>query len=694
MKRTLLLFLLFAGLYGFSQKTEKEIREQLVKICYDRNFTDLKKVAEIKKKADKFSNSTKQLANYTINQLKIRRRNNLDTTHFTDMSSYLSVMLQQIEQWEGLKDQENLALGYGHLAHALYNLGIYEYASIYYKRKLELRRLDSLFLTEVYEYANCYLKMGKEVQNTLQIFNFYIKEIEKISAEQGIGDSILYEYNKLIIEASYRTKQYVECLARIEQNIRYADKLSIDKKIEAYVSLAQLKVRRKQSFDYLFEILEKSLARDPVSKRRILEAKLQFSFDNDVFKELPDTVITYLNEYRESINDRYKKIMLAAANLQFSNNKYRKAYKIYDELVSNFISSLTTDEQLVALGNAGYCAEEIGKKNEAIRYLKAYIDLKNQFEEAKEAQQKELNSIIYWFRSAKNLVEYKAKKSGLQIIDQQQEANVNQNLKLMKAESDRKLIEEQNRRRTYTLLFVGAILIITVFGFFYIRRNNKKNQALVLNILPESIAIRLKSNKRFGALKKGKSPNIIDEFPQSTILFADFKGFTKIAEKLTPEELVKELNICFEKFDEIMKENSLEKIKTIGDAYMAAGGIPEPDTDNAINAVNAAIAMVEFIAEFREMRIAEGQPEWNIRIGINTGHVVAGIIGKHKFSYDVWGDAVNVASRMESSGEAGKINISEDTYNLVKDHFECSYRGELEAKNKGKVKMYFIEGKK
>ncbi|MCB0381693.1 MAG: adenylate/guanylate cyclase domain-containing protein, partial [Flavobacteriales bacterium] len=198
--------------------------------------------------------------------------------------------------------------------------------------------------------------------------------------------------------------------------------------------------------------------------------------------------------------------------------------------------------------------------------------------------------------------------------------------------------------------------------FLYVKKSNKRNKELILNILPESIAVRIKSKGPFGVLVKQKDPIIIDEFEKSTILFTDFKGFTKIAESLTPEELVKELNTCFAKFDEISKNNTLEKIKTIGDAYMAAGGIPEINETNPIDAVKAGLEIVEFMKEFNREKKELGLPEWDIRVGINTGHIVAGVIGKHKYSYDIWGDAVNVASRMESSGEPSKVNISENTY--------------------------------
>ncbi|TAE05304.1 MAG: adenylate/guanylate cyclase domain-containing protein, partial [Bacteroidetes bacterium] len=134
-----------------------------------------------------------------------------------------------------------------------------------------------------------------------------------------------------------------------------------------------------------------------------------------------------------------------------------------------------------------------------------------------------------------------------------------------------------------------------------------------------------------------------------------------------------------------------EKIKTIGDAYMCVAGLPIPDDDNPVRAIHAALEILAFIRDWKAKKTKQGKETWDVRIGIHTGSVVAGVVGDYKFAYDIWGDAVNIASRMETSGEESKINISEDTYLLVKDVFNCTYRGELEAKNKGKVKMYFVD---
>ena len=205
----------------------------------------------------------------------------------------------------------------------------------------------------------------------------------------------------------------------------------------------------------------------------------------------------------------------------------------------------------------------------------------------------------------------------------------------------------------------------------------QKSDALLKNILPDAVAEDLKAT--------GKSDANLFEIV--TVLFTDFKGFTSISERLTPQQLVDELHACFSVFDEITTKYNVEKIKTVGDAYLAVSGLPVAHDLHAENIVHAAIEIRDFMLN-RRNQLAHNTFE--IRIGLHSGPVVAGIVGVKKFAYDIWGDTVNLAARMEQYGEPGKINISHSTYELVKHKFECAFRGEIEAKNKGKLKMYFI----
>jgi class 3 adenylate cyclase len=235
--------------------------------------------------------------------------------------------------------------------------------------------------------------------------------------------------------------------------------------------------------------------------------------------------------------------------------------------------------------------------------------------------------------------------------------------------------------------FVGGFAVVLLFaGVFFTQRNKikkgkKRSDELLLNILPGEVAEELK--------EKGSAE--ARQFDEVTVMFTDFKGFTQISERLSPSELVAEIHTCFKAFDDIIGKHNIEKIKTIGDSYMCAGGLPVANKTNAIDMANAALEIQQFMQKHLLQRRIEGKETFEIRIGVHTGPVVAGIVGVKKFAYDIWGDTVNIASRMESSGEAGKVNISSSTYRFVKDKFACTYRGKIQAKNKGEIDMYFLE---
>ncbi len=253
-----------------------------------------------------------------------------------------------------------------------------------------------------------------------------------------------------------------------------------------------------------------------------------------------------------------------------------------------------------------------------------------------------------------------------------------------------KVIQQQeiNRQKLVRNSFIGGFAIVLLFAAVFFRQRNKiskekkRGDELMLNILPAETAEELKAT---GAAK-AKS------FDQVSVLFTDFKNFTQASEHLSPENLVAEINYCYSAFDRIITTHGLEKIKTIGDSYMCAGGLPVPNSTHAVDVVSAALEMVKFIETNKKEKIEKGQRYFELRVGVHTGPVVAGIVGIKKFAYDIWGDTVNTASRMESCGHEGKVNISGNTYEIVKNSFICTYRGKLDAKNKGLIDMYFVEG--
>lgn len=235
----------------------------------------------------------------------------------------------------------------------------------------------------------------------------------------------------------------------------------------------------------------------------------------------------------------------------------------------------------------------------------------------------------------------------------------------------------------------GNLLFVQVFTGILVQvlsqnlnQERRKSDRLLRSVLPEVIADELKQTDRVQPV----------DYENASVLFTDFVGFTQIAESFTPQQLIEELDSCFGEFDRIAKKHNLEKIKTIGDAYMAVGGVPIANKTHSVDCVLAALEIVQLVSELREREMLRSRPYWEIRIGIHSGDLIAGVVGREKFSYDVWGDTVNTASRLESSGVAGRINISGATYELVKDFFDCEFRGKIAAKNKGEIDMYFVNG--
>ncbi|QED37930.1 tetratricopeptide repeat protein [Antarcticibacterium arcticum] len=295
------------------------------------------------------------------------------------------------------------------------------------------------------------------------------------------------------------------------------------------------------------------------------------------------------------------------------------------------------------------------------------------------------------YKFYKNYIVYRDSVTNLQAI--QQMADLRTDFEISQKQTEVDLLAQQKRNQKIIVISTGIALVLLgllAFGLYrrylYINKMSKvlgnekdRSDKLLLNILPEQTAREL---KEFGRVKSQR-------FESVSVLFADFKDFTNLSEYLDPEVLVESVDFYFSKFDEIIEKYGLEKIKTVGDCYMCAGGLPFPSHDHAHSILLAALDMTNFVKEAKENQ-KDDEIRFDIRIGVNTGPVVAGVVGSRKFAYDIWGDTVNIASRMETNSEAGRINISHNTYQLVKFHFECEYRGKVEVKSKGSMKMYYV----
>jgi adenylate cyclase len=264
---------------------------------------------------------------------------------------------------------------------------------------------------------------------------------------------------------------------------------------------------------------------------------------------------------------------------------------------------------------------------------------------------------------------------------------------LLTKDNDLQAVKIKRQQLAKNAFMVGLFLAFIIALLIYRGYRNKvkthkildkqKNEieGLLLNILPKEVAGEL---QRTGHA----TPKHYDS---ASVMFTDFKSFTVIADNMSPKDLVEELDACFIAFDGIIEKYKLEKIKTIGDSYMCAGGIPLPDATHVLKIVKAGLEIQHYVSEYNQRRQEKGLEPWNIRIGIHVGPIIAGVVGKKKYAYDIWGSTVNIASRMESNGEPGKVNISSATYDLIKDYYECTYRGKISAKNIGEIDMYFIE---
>ncbi|MCR9174054.1 MAG: tetratricopeptide repeat protein [bacterium] len=573
----------------------------------------------------------------------------------------LEYLNASLEAKKELGDKKLIARTLNNIGAIYHEQGIYEKAVDYYMRALNLHKsignsrgvagalnnlaiinkLQENFDTAV-EYYERSLELKLKEDDSMAIANAYI----------NLG--ILYtEMDKFDKGETYTRK----CL-EISEKINHQKNIAV-----AYITLGSINYEQnqfEQALSYYlkgFEIQKRTDDRKKIAETAVYlsevyyelnnlrkardygEQGLKLSYDNDVADvtkqatEILYQVYQRLGNYKKAFEmlQQYMKI-----NEKLNNEENRKAV-IRQEFTYQYQKKVAADSVKAAEAervNQALLAEERAKKQQ------------HKLEAEKQAQQK-----YYVFGGLALMLLFAGFIYNRFLVTRKQKG----------------IIEEQKKK-------VDA-------AFVELDKEKKKSDDLLLNILPEEVAEELK--------REGKAAPM--NFEQVTVLFTDFKGFTKIAAEMTPRELVKTLNECFSAFDTIVEKHNMEKIKTIGDAYMCAGGVPIKNGTNPIDAVKAACDMILWVENWNQKRQKKGLSTWEIRIGIHTGELVAGVIGSKKFAFDVWGDAVNVASRIESAGEAGKINISSSTQELVKDHFETEYRGEIEVKNRGAISMYFVK---
>lgn len=352
---------------------------------------------------------------------------------------------------------------------------------------------------------------------------------------------------------------------------------------------------------------------------------------------------------RDSIESGEIKGKIERKTMQYEFDKKETEFKFTQQL---------TEEKLLRSGQEATLSKQallLSNKEKDLQHL-AYL--------AEKADKEQKENLLSLSEKEKQLQQAK-----LTEVNKEKEIQ-DKELALSQAE-----VQSKNQQRNGLVIGSGLLLLLAVailIGSRKTAKEKQKSENLLLNILPEEVANELKQNGKSAAR----------QYNHVTVLFTDFVNFTGLSEQMTPTELVAEIHKNFTAFDAIMEKHGLEKIKTIGDAYLAVCGLPNETPDHAQRVARAALDISDYMKQ--------NDGKFQIRLGIHSGPVVAGIVGVKKYAYDIWGDTVNTASRMESSSEAGKINISLATYELIKHDFECTYRGKINTKNKGEVDMYFI----
>lgn len=490
------------------------------------------------------------------------------------------------------------------------------------------------------------------------------------------------------LSKAYKTKNTQTALKYAESAVATAKKLKYQEGLaDAYANIGRAQAfladeqndptngyeKAAQNFGQAFDLYDKLYNQGKLNRDKML-------------KFLEGGVITVYQDLADIYYSEKK-------NYQKASEKYRILFTRFSEYSSE-VKDESIEVSKTKIENQRLNQQLLEKSQQALKNKQQALKNELQIQKVeKEKDSLELANQRRKTEAAEREIRLRALRSENVKIQKDNELKANR-LKL--AEQDAKIKRSELLTTSFIIGFALVFVIIGVLFYSYRRqkRVNKiisrqqkeivqekeRSETLLLNILPRQVADELKES--------GKAS--IRQYEMVSVLFTDFKGFTSIAEKITPVQLVRELETCFLRFDEIIEKYSIEKIKTIGDAYMAAGGIPTANLTNPLDVILAGLEMQHYMNDLKAKKQAAGEPYWELRLGINTGKLIAGVIGKKKFAYDVWGDTVNTASRMESSGEVGKVNISGKTYDLVKDFFVCEHRGKVTAKGKGEVDMYFV----
>ncbi len=608
------------------------------------------------------------------------------------------------------------------VADSLFNLGshyqdvqAYQQSLVSFETSLKRYRLigDEKKIGDCFNYmAITYYYLG-DFSKSIAAFKRGAEIFKNISYEKGVASTFNNIGNVYKSQGDYlRALDFYRQAASIWENIKDAENLAA-----AIQNIGSIYARTKD-YSNAMKYFGQAYAVYKVKNNQERIAQVLDEIGKIYTKQLKyGKALESLNESLQIADRRQDKQLQITAlsslgELFYKQSDYKRALPYYTRCLtySNQIGSLQSQaEAQIAIGNIfhklGNNKEAVGKCQNGLKLAVKVgsVPMKKQgcdcLYESYKALGNSQQALRYYeqantFEDSLNLAETANKVMGIEFQKQQLVDSIayvkKEHTIQLKHKEDVQRREKQRNMIIMSLCFILLIAAGLWTQLNYVRKSRTaiktekdRSEALLLNILPAEIAEELKEKGHVNAR----------DYDLVSILFTDFKSFTQTAEKMTPQSLVEEINTCFKAFDLIMERYQIEKIKTIGDAYMAAGGIPNADENALKNSVLAGLEMQAFMQRRYHKNQLMNRPAFEMRLGIHAGPIVAGIVGVKKFQYDVWGDTVNTASRMESSGAVGKVNISETMYQLIKHEpcFAFEHRGSVNAKGKGEISMYFVE---
>lgn len=590
-----------------------------------------------------------------------------------------------------------------------------------YKRGLEFLDYCNKYNKESLDIAYYMLGMVQyKLKNSKKALEFLNKSEELMVNKNS---AFLSEINVMRSFCYLDLKEFDKAKKFATFSLEYAENQKLTNSLPRLYYLFSNIFQKEKNYTKALEYAQKAIEESPEKDLYQLKANAKLLLHTIKVDQIEDRTVVFdnaaekkakLQNLRAEIEVNYKSLL--KEELVHNDDVDRLAFEYFskvDEMLGNHESAFFYYKKYKKIENNASSSENIRavEETQTERSL-AEQRLRIKFEEETKhlqlQKELELKSLKFEFdkkqaaakteEERKRLMleeEHKRREISIKYDEEQKSVALKyeQEKKIAKSEQAKKDAEskaELSKSKNIRNMSIGgaatALLLLGFAGWSYNQKRKdrnkiafekKKSEDLLLNILPYEVAQELK--------EKGKSD--AKYYDEVSVLFTDFVNFTATSERIGVQELLEELNVCFTEFDNIMGKHGLEKIKTIGDAYLAVSGLPTENKDHAKNAINASQDILKFIDERKKV----SPHALDLRIGIHSGHVIAGIVGVKKFAYDIWGDTVNTAARMEQNSEKGKINISKNTYDLVKDNFNTTYRGKLSVKGKGEMDMYFVE---